>query len=343
MARQPQRKTSTTARRATKTTAKKKTYASRTRAKRSKSGWKLPKLPKFNLQRLFLAVISIGGFTGASWFSGCEKALEAKDNSKQVVQDKSNRDNDNEDRSNKKNDRNVVDDDSPELPAIRSKDRNSVVKHKYYTLLYNEKHEQAEWVAYQLTKRSITGKAERANDFRPDPDVATGSATPDDYRNSGYDRGHLAPAGDFKLSQESMSETFFMSNMSPQLHVFNAGIWEQLESKVREWTKKREKVYVVTGPILQDGLPTIGNKNKVSVPKEYYKVVYDPEAKQMIGFIIANRQSFKQLPALAVKVDEIEKRTGHDFFPALPDDLEDKLESQVVPTDWFFEKKPKKK
>ncbi len=317
---------------------RKTTYARSTRKKRSRSAWKMP-----NFRQMLYGMTFVGGFTGVSWFSGCNEMLQgAKNTIEEVVKIKDNQQN--------KPSPNplpiptpVIDEDSPELPAIPKKDRNRVVKHQYYTLLYNEKHEQAEWVAYILEKKSVLGKAERANNFRVDPDVPTGSAAPEDYRNSGYDRGHLAPAGDFKLNQTAMSETFFMSNMSPQLHEFNAGIWEQLESRVREWTKQRGKVYVVTGPVLEDGLPTIGQKNQVSVPKEYYKVVYDPEKQQMIGFLIPNRQSFKQLGALSMKVDDIEKKTKLDFFPAIEDDLEEQLESQTKPEEWLTEKKKPKK
>jgi len=318
------------------TTPRKKTYAKKTREKRAKAGWGLPKI---NLRTLFYGTTFAGGFGGFGWLTGCynqvsEGAANLKNKTEQVIGNANKN-------GRQDNDKPSQDDNSPELPAIPKKDRDNVVKHKYYTLLYNEKHEQAQWVAYKLEKKLLNGVAKRKDNFRPDPDVPTQSATPADYRDSGYDRGHIAPAGDFKISAEAMSETFFMSNMSPQLHVFNAGIWEQLESKVRDWAQNRGTVYVVAGPLLQDGLPTIGKANKVSVPKEYFKVVLDPEKKQMIGFIMQNRQSFKQVPTYALTVDEIEKRTGLDFFPYLPDSIEDKLESQVKIDDWFFDKKKK--
>jgi endonuclease G len=318
---------------------RKTSYARRTRTRRAKSSWKLP---KFSFAQIFYGLTFVGGLSGLSWVSSCNKVVDkVQDKIEKRVNDNQNNRDDRNDK-NDRNDRASFDEDSPELPEIGQKDRSNVVKHKYYTLLYNEKHEQATWVAYQLDKKSVNGETKRADDFRPDPDVRTGSATPEDYRNSGYDRGHLAPAGDFKLNATAMSETFFMSNMSPQLHEFNAGIWESLESKIRSWVQKRNKVYVVTGPILENGLPTIGQQNKVSVPKEYFKVVYDPAKKEMIGFIIPNRRSAKQLAAWAIKVDEIEKRTGLNFFPTLPDGLEEELESKVVQNDWFFEKKPKR-
>ena len=307
--------------------------ATKKRTKRRSWGF-----PQLNLRNAFYVLTFLGG---TSWFSGCyQESASGKQTSPKdrTIRDKEqNRTNGDEisDKDNGKRKNVVQDDDSPELPAVASKDRKNVVKHKYYTLLYNEKHEQATWVAYQLLKKYTEGTAKRQNNFRPDDAVATGSSKPADYSNSGYDRGHLAPAADFEFSKEAMSETFFMSNMSPQVHAFNAGNWKKLETKVRDWARERGKVYVVTGPILQDGLPTIGAENKVSIPKEYYKVIYDPAKKQMIGFIMQNRESFKDVAASAVSVDAIEKKTGIDFFPTLPDDLEDELEKQVKTKDWF--------
>jgi endonuclease G, mitochondrial len=133
-----------------------------------------------------------------------------------------------------------------------------IVKHSYYTLSYSKKNEQAEWVAYLLTRSMITGQSERTENFRPDPSVPSGSAQLVDYKNSGYDRGHLCPAGDMTFSNQAMSETFYLSNMSPQTPAFNRGIWKNLESLVREWAKEDDSIFVVTGGILKDSKGTIG-------------------------------------------------------------------------------------
>jgi endonuclease G len=221
------------------------------------------------------------------------------------------------------------------LPAFTAKDQ--VVSHQAYTLCYADEFEHAIWVAYQLTAKEVRGSSERENDFRPDPQVKSGSATPDDYRGSGYDRGHLAPAADFKFSTKAMSESFFMSNMSPQVPDFNRGIWENLESKVRSWVKKDEVLYIVTGPIFSESMPYIGKRNKVAVPPMYYKVVLDlkkPDVKA-IAFLMKNEGSNQPLQSFAVTIDEIEKETGLDFFPLLPDDLEKSLESSLTINDWF--------
>lgn len=223
-----------------------------------------------------------------------------------------------------------------ELPAPM--DGEQIIRHTGYTLSYNEKYELPSYVAYELTRNEVLGGEEREDNFREDPAVRTGSATLADYRGSGYDRGHLAPAADFKWSAEAMSDTFFMSNMSPQDPSFNRGIWADLEAAVRVMAYENGKVYVVTGPVLTDGpYETIG-KNEVAVPKRFYKVVLDytePEIKA-IGFILNNEGSSKSLESFAVSVDEVERVTGLDFYPALPDDQEEIIESKFNTSQWSF-------
>ncbi len=213
---------------------------------------------------------------------------------------------------------------------------NQVVEHYAYILSYNELHEQADWVAYELTKAEAESEVvSRDDNFRADPDVTTGSAALDDYKYSGYDRGHLIPAADNKWSETAMSESFFLSNMSPQLHEFNDGKWKYLEFQVRDWAISYSKIYVATGPVLRSGLPTIG-ENKVSIPEFYYKVILDGETTKAIGFIMPHvdiQDSFKNY---AVSVDEVEAQTGIDFFHFLDDDTEARLESTLNLSDWTF-------
>ena len=210
----------------------------------------------------------------------------------------------------------------------------AVVTHTKYALGYAEKYEQPAWVAYRLTAEMVTGKNKRKDSFRPDPQVSTGSAVPADYRGSGYDRGHMAPVADFKQSAQWMEETFFMSNMSPQVHEFNAGIWEKLESATRGWAKRYGAVYVVAGPILRNGLPVIGKYNRVAVPEMYYKVIVDLNEPKAIAFMLKNESSQNPLRSFAVSINEVERQTGLDFFPQLPDDLENRLESQQSMDTW---------
>lgn len=221
-----------------------------------------------------------------------------------------------------------------------------LIRHEGYTLSYRDQYKDAEWVAYPLLAYETTGDADRKYEqFKPDPSVDNGTALPSDYTRSGYDRGHLAPAGDFKYSQRMMRETFFMSNITPQAPQFNRGIWKELEEQVRTWAIRDKGIYVVTGAVLKPGLPTIGKTTEVSVPAKFYKVILycnnSPTARptiRMIGFLLNNEPSQQSLQDFVVPVDLIEQLTGLDFFPKIPDDLEQKLESkgrQEVVADWF--------
>lgn len=208
-----------------------------------------------------------------------------------------------------------------------------------YALGYIEYHEQPAWVIYHMTKEEATTKAaSREDNFREDPQIPTGSATLADYRRSGYDRGHLAPAADMSFSVKTMDESFYLSNMSPQLGEFNRGIWKDLEAQVRSFAISEGDIYVVTGPIL----PRIKKKtigpSEVTVPDSYYKVVWDrtpPE--KMIGFILPNEGSTKSLQSFAVTVDEVEQKTGLDFFSVLPEEQQAALESTITINAWKWQ------
>lgn len=221
-----------------------------------------------------------------------------------------------------------------ELPAYTGK----IIQKENYTLKYNEKFEQAEWVAYELTSDEVLGNTKRKDSFKADTGISTGSASLKDYKGSGYDRGHLAPAADMKMSSGSMRESFFMSNMSPQLPGFNRGIWAKLESYVRTWAFDNESIYVVTGPVLtKDTYPTIGD-NEVAIPEYYYKVIIDYTGVEVkgIGFILPNSKGSKPLQEYAVTINDVEEFTGIDFYPALPDTIEESLESAVNTSLWSF-------
>lgn len=213
-----------------------------------------------------------------------------------------------------------------------------IIKHTGYTLSYNEENELPSYVAYELTKDEVLGPVERNDSFREDPYVRTGSATLEDYRGSGYDRGHMAPAADFKWSEKAMEDTFYMSNMAPQDPSFNRGIWADLEAVVRNMAYDEGTIYVVTGPVLTDGpYKTIG-ENKVSVPKNFYKVVlkYDGDNSKAIGFVLENENSDRDIESFALSVNEVEKITGIDFFPLLEDTIEENVERKEDTSDWTF-------
>ncbi|BBE15932.1 endonuclease [Aquipluma nitroreducens] len=213
---------------------------------------------------------------------------------------------------------------------------NDLVKHTYYTLSYNEKYEQANWVYYTLTDKMVNeGGEERSNKFKMDPMVPSGSAKSSDYTKSGYDRGHLCPAADMGFSPVSMQESFYMSNISPQAPDFNRGIWKELETDVRRWAKKEHKICVVAGPVFKDNKGTI-RVDQVLVPGYFFKIIYEEtDDPKMIAFVFPNRKSDRPVTDFAVTVDEAEKLTGFDFFSQLPDELENKLESRVDFSEWF--------
>lgn len=207
-----------------------------------------------------------------------------------------------------------------------------------YALGYSEKYEQPLWVTYKLTADEVKSKkAKRSDDFRSDPDINTGSATPEDYKKSYFDRGHLAPAADMSFSLQAMSESFYMSNMSPQRPEFNRGIWKKLEEKVRDYAAACGSLYVVSGPIFDPNTPsiTIGS-NKIAVPDKYYKVLLDPNTTnpKAIGFVIDNRNANQPLSEYAVTVDAVEALTGLDFFNELDSSDERYLESQCNYAKW---------
>jgi endonuclease G len=201
-----------------------------------------------------------------------------------------------------------------------------IFMHTAYSFSYNEQHEQANWVAYMLTKTHLGDGVERSNRFLEDPLVLTGTAVNADYAKSGYDRGHLAPAADMSWSLQVMQESFFYSNMSPQLPGFNRGIWKKLEEQVRAWALQYDTLYVVTGPILEAGLLTIGS-NEVSVPKAYFKALIAPQQQKGIAFVMPNAKSEAAVLAFSLSIDALEAKINRDLFYQLPDQLEHKMES----------------
>ena len=207
----------------------------------------------------------------------------------------------------------------------------SIIVHSYYTLEYLEEREQARWVFYELTSYEAKGKVERTYNFRADGSISTGSASPMDYRYSGYDRGHLAPAGDMAFNYTAMSESFLMSNMSPQDPSFNRGVWKSLEAQVRSWAIEDGDIYIITGPIFTESNENaIGNG--VYVPEYYFKVVLDlnDNGNRAIAFILPNRKGDRVLPDYSASVDSVEKLSGIDFFSGLADPLENSLERKIV-------------
>ncbi|WP_055447818.1 DNA/RNA non-specific endonuclease [Lacinutrix mariniflava] len=212
-----------------------------------------------------------------------------------------------------------------------------IVHHDGYSLSYSERHEQAEWVAYELKKSHLSSTNFKRPYFEIDNAVKTTAAHWRNYKKSGYDRGHLCPAGDRKYSQEAHDETFLTSNISPQTHEFNAGVWNRLEQKTRYWASKYDGVFVVSGGVLKGSMKTIGSE-KVSVPNQFYKVIIDNNSgkTKMLAFLMDHEASKEPLYKFVVSVDEVEKLTGIDFFSELEDEKENRLEASNSYKNWSF-------
>lgn len=212
-----------------------------------------------------------------------------------------------------------------------------VISYTQFTLSYNEEHEQADWVAYELTREEVSMKQKRCDCFKTDKKVLTKSASKSDYSSTGFDLGHLSPAADNNMSKKANRESFKMSNISPQLPGFNRGIWKRLEEWVRQQAIKDSVVYVVTGPVFVNNLGTLG-KNKVTIPGYFYKILLRQEGSKYysIAFLIPQVGSIGGIQDYIVTVNTIETITGLDFFPVLKKSIENKVESQYSPKKWGF-------
>ena len=217
-----------------------------------------------------------------------------------------------------------------EIPVTKGK-QGQIIQRTGYTLSYDAKNKTPQWVAWELTKEETRGKEERTNEFQPDPDVMGAKVVTYDYSGSGYDRGHMAPAGDMKWSKKAMQESFYMSNICPQDHNLNTEDWNDLENKSREWARRYGKVYIVCGPIYNGTRNEYIGDHRVKVPDAFFKVILiNHDRKQAaLGFYFENKAGERPLSEYLVSVDKLEDMTGLDFFSALPDDLENQLEKEI--------------
>lgn len=224
-----------------------------------------------------------------------------------------------------------------EMDFLPSSTTGEVIKHEFYTLSYSEPHEQAEWVAYELKKSHLTNDDRKRPYFIEDPKVSSKSADWRNYRGSGYDRGHLCPAGDRRFSEYAYDETFYTSNISPQDKEFNAGVWNRLEQQVRYWCKTYGDLVVITGGILEEGLEEIGDED-VDVPKSFYKIVLRKSGKgiKVLAFLMPAKESQAPLDTFLVPIDSLEAKTGLDFFVKQPESWQERLEREVNVSDWKF-------
>ena len=204
-----------------------------------------------------------------------------------------------------------------------------------YCLSYNKETRCPNWVAWNLTADHADGKWARSNDYREDYDVPAPRATNEDYRGSSWSRGHMCPAGDNKWDSVAMSESFLLSNMCPQDRGLNSGLWNRIEMDCRKWAQRYGSVYIVCGPLFYNrDHETIG-VNKVVVPEAFFKVILCMQGKpKAIGFVVKNNAGTKKKDQYVNTVDEVERLTGYDFFPALPDSIEEKVEAYSNLDDW---------
>ncbi len=227
-------------------------------------------------------------------------------------------------------------DDTPDYIAIPAKMKDKpeqLLFRKTYALSYNRETKQANWVAWHLTKAHTYGKVERMpRAFHDDDDVPNSTHFYDYNKSKQYDRGHLCPAGDNKWDKDAMYETFLMSNVCPQYHELNSGVWNDIEIKCRDWARQEGDVYIVAGPIFyphKRNRERIGG-SKIPVPDAFFKVVVSNKHKgKGIGFMCENRHGSYDLNDYSMTIDEIERIAGIDFFPALPDEMEEQIESKI--------------
>lgn len=213
----------------------------------------------------------------------------------------------------------VIPDDVPEI----------WLRYEGFNVSFNPAHHQPNYSSWELTGEEVDGAGERKSNFRADKDVY-GCATLADYRNSGYDRGHMAPAADMKWSTQAMADCHYLTNICPQDRKVNGGIWNTLENKCRAWAERDSAIIIICGPVLSDYMPKTIGQSQVSVPARFFKVVLAPftNPPRAVGFIIPNYPVDATLESMSMSVDDVEAATDFDFFSALPDDIENFVESR---------------
>lgn len=223
-----------------------------------------------------------------------------------------------------------------EIPAPLEDQDEQVLTRKGYTVSYNKTTMQPNWVAWHLTEDRINGPAKRPQRaFHEDEEVPEPRAVDNDYYSSGYDRGHMCPAADNKLDDDMMYQSFLFTNICPQNHNLNVGDWNEMENQCRRWAKRYDGVYIVCGPIFYNKKHKTIGKHKIPVPEAFFKVVLRMgDTPQAIGFIYKNESGDRPKGDYVNTVDQVERITGYDFFPALPDDVEKAVEAAADLEEW---------
>lgn len=227
-----------------------------------------------------------------------------------------------------------------ELPAFTNEEDELIIEHTGFTLSYDRYTNCPKWVAWELTADEVRSRdVARSNNFKPDDEVPPlNRIETSDYNGSGYTRGHMCPSGDMKWDEQAMNDCFLMSNICPQTKALNRQWWEIVETACREWAKQEGSVYICCGPIYDGNTPDryIGRGEKIRVPDAFFKVVLSlaQDREKAIGFIYKNTDERQPIQQAVVSVDDVEKITGYDFFPSLPDELENQLEAYSSLQQW---------
>jgi len=222
-----------------------------------------------------------------------------------------------------------------EIPEPLKNGKEIILQRKGYVVSYNTELKIPNWVAWHLTADHADGDVKRFSSYLEDEDVPCPRATPEDYRGSGWSHGHMCPAGDNKWDKKAMQETFLLTNMCPQDRSLNSGLWNRIEMDCRKWAKKYGDVYIVCGPVLLNREHETIGRNNVVVPEAFFKVILCLQGKsKAIGFVVRNNEGKKKRDQFINTIDEVERITGYDFFPSLPDSIEEKVEAYSNINDW---------
>lgn len=204
-----------------------------------------------------------------------------------------------------------------------------------YIVSYNQETKLPNWVSWNLTAEHTDGPYQRLNNFHEDEEVSLPRATLEDYIGSGWSRGHMCPAGDNKWDFKAMFDTFSLSNVCPQNAKLNSGLWNSIEIDCRRWARRFGDIYIVCGPLFFSGEHETIGYNHIIVPDAFFKVVLCLRGvPKGIGFIVRNNEGTKKNDLYYNSIDQVERLTGIDFFPALPDDLENEVEAAANLNDW---------
>lgn len=212
-----------------------------------------------------------------------------------------------------------------------------ILQYEGFTVTFNEEMRQPDFVAWELTaSKAMSEIASRKDaDFAVDESV-DGCATLEDYKHSGFDRGHMAPAADMKWSKKAMRDCHYLTNICPQLDKLNSGPWATVEKNCRKWAEKFGVIYIIAGPVLSDQLTRKIGNTPVPVPERFFKVVIAPFNNPPMGiaFLMPNGYIRGGAQSTVTTIDEIEAITGFDFFSALDDEIENDIEAQHSLMKW---------